>query len=279
MANPRIDWARLPVRARDAVHALAGPVRSAHTVSDGRNSELAAILDTIQGRIFVKGLRTDQPAVVTQQREAAINPYVRAVSPELLWRVVIDGWDLLCFEYVEGRESDYVPGSPDLPAVVATMRHLAGLPCPDLPPAYFRPAEQRWAEAIDDPGARAVLAGDTILHTDYNPANVLVTGVGEVQLIDWTRPTKGAAWIDPACLVPRLIAGGHSPAAAEEVARECPAWAEADPAAIDVFVEALTATWGDFARDEPGEPWNPALARAAQEWKDHRLATRPTVLV
>lgn len=279
MAIPRIRWEQLPARARDAVHALAGPIRAAHTVSDGQNSAIAAVLDTVQGHVFVKGLRTDQRTVVTQQREAAINRHVRAVSPQLLWRIEIEGWDLLCFEHVDGRAADYTPGSPDLPAVAAAMRRLAELPCPDLPPVYFRPAERRWAEVIDDSEAREVLAGDTILHTDYNPTNILVTGLGNVQIIDWAWATRGAAWVDPACLVPRLIAWGHSPTSAEEIARECPAWADADPAAVDVFVAALTAMWGEIARDQPDEQWKQALAHAAQQWKDHRSASRPTVLV
>jgi hypothetical protein len=274
MAVPRIDWEQLPSSVRHAVEALIGPVLSATTVGDGQNSAIAAILDTRQGRVFVKGLRTDHRGVVTQQREAAINPHVRAVSPELLWRIEIDGWDLLCFEHVDGRGADYTPGSLDLPLLVATMRQLAELPCPDLPPVYFRRAEQRWAEAIHHPAVN-VLAGDTILHTDYNPANILITKDGTAQIIDWAWPTKGAAWIDPACLIPRLIACGHSPASAEEVARQCPAWEHADPAAIDLFASALTVLWADIARDQWGEPWKRALALSARRWQDHRSTAIP----
>ncbi|HVV12095.1 phosphotransferase [Amycolatopsis sp.] len=279
MAIPRIDWQQLPTRVHDAVEALLGSVKAAKTVGDGQNSAIATILDVEAGRVFLKGLRTDTPAVVTQQREAAINPHVRAVAPELLWRIEIAGWDLLCFEHVDGRRADYTPGSADLPRLVATMRQLAELPCPTLPPVYFRHAELRWAEVIEDPEAREVLAGDTILHTDYNPTNILVTGAGDIQMIDWAWATKGAAWVDPASLVPRLIAWGHSPTTAEEVARECPAWVEADPAAIDVFVAALTTMWNEIAQDQPDEDWKQALAQAARAWKDHRSAARPTVLV
>lgn len=273
MAIPRLDWEQLPSAAHDAVEALLGPVRSAKTVSPGQSSAIATILETQQGRVFLKGLRTEQRGVVTQQREAAINPYVRAVSPELLWRIEIAGWGLLCFEYVDGRGADYTPGSRDLPRLVATMHRLATLPCPNLPPAYFRPAEQRWAEAIDDPAARELLAGDTILHTDYNPANILVTTNGNVQIIDWAWPTKGAAWLDPANLVPRLIAWGHTPASAEAIARECPAWRDADPAAINLFASALTSLWSDIARDQPDEVWKQKLAASAQQWLEHRSAT------
>lgn len=272
MAVPRIAWEQLPPSVRRAVDALIGPVLSATTVGDGQNSAVAAILNTSQGRVFVKGLRTDHRGVVTQQREAAINPHVRAVSPELLWRIEIDGWDLLCFEHVDGRGADYTPGSPDLSHLVATMRRLAELPCPDLPPVYFRRAEQRWADVIADPAAREVLAGDTILHTDYNPANILVTDNDDAQIIDWAWPTKGAAWIDPACLIPRLIAGGHSPASAEQVTRGCPAWENADPAAIDLFASALTAVWADIAQGQPDERWKQDLAASARQWYEHRSA-------
>lgn len=279
MAVPRIDWQQLPARVHNAVEALLGTVKAARTVGDGQNSAIATILDVDEGRVFLKGLRTDMRAVVTQQHEAAINPHVRAVAPELLWRIEIAGWDLLCFEHVDGRRADYTPGSADLPRLVATMRRLAELPCPTLPPVYFRRAERRWAEEIEDPAAREVLAGNTILHTDYNPTNILVTGAGDIQMIDWAWATKGAAWVDPACLIPRLIAWGHSPAGAEQIASECPAWEEADPAAIDVFVAALTTMWNDIARDQPDENWKQALAQAARAWKDHRSAARPTVLV
>jgi hypothetical protein len=271
MAVPRIAWEQLPSRVRHAVDALTGPVLSTKTVGDGQNSAIATILETGHGRVFVKGLRMDHRGVVTQQRESAINPYVRAVSPALLWRIEIDGWDLLCFEHVDGRGADYTPGSPDLSHLVGAMRRLAELPCPDVPPVYFRRAEQRWAEAIDDPTARDVLAGDTILHTDYNPANILITKDG-AQIIDWAWPTKGAAWIDPACLIPRLIACGHTPASAEDIAQQCPAWADADPAAIDVFASALTALWRDIARDQPDEKWKQSLAASARQWHEYRSA-------
>lgn len=279
MAITRIDWDQLPADARNAVKALLGPVAAATTVGDGQNSAIAAVLDTAQGRVFLKGLRTDTRAVVTQQREAAINPHVRAVAPEMRWRIEIAGWDLLCFDHVDGRAADYRPGSPDLPRLVAAIRTLAELPCPNVSPVYFRLAERRWADEIGDPAACEALTGDTILHTDYNPTNILVTSRNEIRVIDWAWPTKGAAWIDPACLVPRLIAGGHSPASAEAVARECPSWSNADPAAIDVFAHALTTMWTAIAQAQPEEAWKQSMARAARAWRDHRSAARPAVLV
>jgi len=72
MPVPRIAWEHLPASVRHAVEALIGPVVSATTVGDGQNSAIATILQTRQGRVFVKGLRTDHRGVVTQQREAEL---------------------------------------------------------------------------------------------------------------------------------------------------------------------------------------------------------------
>jgi hypothetical protein len=67
------------------------------------------VLDTADaGTVFIKGLPLDHPGAVRQQREAVINPYVRAVTPRLLWRDRAAGWDLLAFEYLTGtRPADY----------------------------------------------------------------------------------------------------------------------------------------------------------------------------
>jgi hypothetical protein len=40
-----------------------------------------------------------------------------------------------------------------------------------------------------------VLDGDALLHTDFNPLNILV-GPDRVWMIDWAWPTRGAAFID-----------------------------------------------------------------------------------
>src|SRR6202035_4776557 len=60
-------------------------------------------------------------------------------------------------------------------------------------------------------------------HADWNPLTVLITS-GRGYLIDWAWPTRGAGWIDPACLIIRLIAAGHTPQSAEDTVRAFPAW-------------------------------------------------------
>jgi hypothetical protein len=94
---------------------------------------LAAVLDTANGPLFVKGLRTDHPGVVRQHREAMINPHVLSLAPRLLWQAEGAGWNLLAFAYIPGaRHADYSPGSADLPAVVRVINRLQGDPLPRL---------------------------------------------------------------------------------------------------------------------------------------------------
>jgi hypothetical protein len=58
---------------------------------------------------------------------------------------------------------------------------------------------------------------------DFNPLNVLITPA-RTWIVDWAWPTRGAAFIDPACFVLRLMAHSHTPASAERWARQCAGW-------------------------------------------------------
>jgi hypothetical protein len=127
----RSDWNDLNQAVRDLVQARTGPVRAARTAPAGLNSELAAVLDTASGPLFVKGLRADHPGVGRQHREAMINPYVLSLAPPLRWQTEGAGWNLLAFTYIPGaRQADYSPSSADLPAVVQVINRLQGIPCP-----------------------------------------------------------------------------------------------------------------------------------------------------
>ncbi|WP_326853185.1 RIO1 family regulatory kinase/ATPase [Actinocrinis sp.] len=266
----RVHWERLPGTVRDAIQAQTGPVRRATTAKEGLNSEIALFLDTDAGSFFVKGLRLSHPGVVTQRREAAISPHVAPVSPRLLWHIQIDDWDLLGFERIPGRHADYSPGSPDLPLVVDAMRRLGEIPCPDAP---VKIAEQRWAAYINDEASRRLLAGDQLLHTDYNPFNILIHR-DTAHIIDWAWPTKGAAWIDPCCLVMRLITAGHAPEEAEHWAQQTPAWHTASPHAIDTFATASTRLWREISQAKPLTNWKTGMAKSAHIWAEHRQSVR-----
>ena len=206
---------------RLAIEARTGRVRAVRTVSAGLDSQLAVVLDTSAGWVFVKGLRADHPGVVRQGRETMINPYVHAVAPQLWWHDQAAGWDLLAFEYIDGaRQADYRPGSPDLPRVISAMHDLAAVGCPDLP---VKQARQRWAAYVDREADLDLLDGDALLHTDFNPLNILL-GADRVWIIDGAWPTRGAAFIDAACFLIRAMAAGHSASQAEALAARCPGW-------------------------------------------------------
>jgi hypothetical protein len=257
----RTDWVELPHGLRHVIESQTGPVRTAATATEGHNSEVAAFLDTADGRVFIKGLRSDHPRVWTQQREAMVNPFVRHVGPRLLWHIEAEGWNVLGFEHVSGRHADYSPGSPDLPLVIDAMRRLGATSCPDLP---LKRSEERWAGYVDEPAALELLRGDTLLHTDYNPMNILVAG-DAARIVDWAWPTRGAAWIDPACLALRLMAAGHRPAEAEAWAGLVPAWADAAREAIDTFTLISLHMWEEIAADDP-QPWKQRVRTTVEEW-------------
>jgi hypothetical protein len=157
------------------------------------------VLKTETGTAFAKGLRVNDHGNSTQLREAAAAPLVERFSPGLLARVSEGGWDINIFAHVGGRHADHAPGSGDLSAVADVMRGLGSVPCPELP--IFKRAEQRWRSYYDQPAAAGALAGTTMLHTDWNPFNVLIAPVG-ARVVDWAWATLGAPWVDPACWAP-----------------------------------------------------------------------------
>lgn len=261
------DWNDLSQAVRDLVQARTGPVLAARTVSAGLNSQLAAALDTADGQLFIKGLRTDHPGVVRQRREAMINSHVLSLAPPLRWQAEGAGWNLLAFSYIRGaRHADYTPGSADLPAVVQVINQLQQIPCPNLP---VKRAEQRWAAYVGPGADLSLLAGTSLLHTDFNPLNVLMTADG-AWIIDWAWPTRGAAFIDPACFLLRLMLSGHSAAQAEAWARQCGSWEKTPDAAINVFAVACARLYDEIAREDP-QPWKKHFAAVAQDWGAYRL--------
>lgn len=259
----RTHWEDLSEGIHSAIQAQTGAVLRVHPVPEGLNSEIAAVLHTSTGKVFIKGLRSDHPRVWTQQMEAMINPYVVRVAPRLLWHIETDGWNVLGFEHIEGRHADYLPGSDDIPKVVEAIRLLGEVRCPDLP---MKRAEQRWAPYMDDASA---LRGNSLLHTDFNPLNVLINDAACI--IDWAWPTRGAAWIDPACFILRLMAAGHTPREADSWAQQASSWSPTPEKDIDAFAAASARVWGEIAQAD-SQPWKLRLAAVAEQWRRYRCS-------
>ena len=92
-----------------------------------------------------------------------------------------------------------------------------------------------------------LLDGDALLHTDFNPLNILL-GPARTWIIDWAWPTRGAAFIDAACFLIRAMAAGHRASQAEALAAPYQAGSMPRPAAIGVFALASTRA---LQRDRP----------------------------
>ena len=262
MITGKANWEE----ARNLIEKETGPVRTVTELSEGRNSEISVIIRTDGDVTFVKGRKAGHPRAWTQERERIINPLVRHISPALKWSAVNANWDLLGFEYIPGAHADYSPGSIDIPKVITTLLQLQEITCPDID---VKQADQRWASYTSTPD---LLVGTSLLHTDWSPGNVLVNG--RAYLVDWAWPTRGAAWIDPACLAVWLIASGHTPRSAESWAAQIPSWQSAPASALDEFARVQALMWDGIAADS-SEPWTRNLARASRQWASHRETRSP----
>jgi hypothetical protein len=247
--------------ARELIEKETGPFRVIRHVAEGRNSEISAVIQAGDDITFIKGLKAGHPRAWTQERERAVNPAVRRISPALKWSARDDRWDLNGFECVPGHHADYTRGSADITRVAATLRQLQEIPCPDM---EMKQATRRWASYTDTP---ELLDGTSLLHTEWTPGNVLVGD--RAYLVDWAWPTKGATWIDPACWVVWLIASGHPPDSAEGCAAQLPSWRDAPGASVTEFARVQARMWAGIAA-ESTEPWTRSLATASARWASHR---------
>ncbi|MEU0282631.1 aminoglycoside phosphotransferase [Streptomyces sp. NPDC006195] len=254
----RIPFERLPAGIRRAIADKTGAVHQAATAPGGMNSGIASVLETESGRVFMKGIPADHPQVGAQRREAAIAPHLPASCPRLYWHLELDGWSLLGYEVVGGRHADYAPGSPDLPLVEAALTELQAVTAPaDI---EIKDAVERWADYAP-PGTLQYFSGDTLLHTDFAPDNVLIVDK-RARLVDWAWPTRGAAWIDPGALALRLMDSGHPVEEAIAFAGRFPSWRDAEPEALVAFGAATAALWREIA-EEDGIPWKRRMGERA----------------
>jgi hypothetical protein len=265
---PRLHWHELPPTVRAAVEDRTGPVLQASSVKTGSNSDLATVLNTSSGRFFCKAAVAGNPLGRMHRTEARINPHLPPQVPRLHWQVEQDDWLLLGFEHVDGRHPDLTPESPDLGAVATTLAAIGSAltPCPAI---GVQPATARWADRI----APELIDGDTLVHTDVTPYNFLVHDSG-VTVVDWSMPCRGAAWIDAALMIIRLIRAGHTPGQAEAWACQIPAWPAAQPEAIDTFANAVAILKRERQYQRPSVAHVGPLAEAAACWARHRSLSR-----
>jgi hypothetical protein len=110
------------------------------------------------------------------------------------------------------------------PGPAATLRELGETPAPGGR-AWFSPAARRGF-------AHPAMPGETFVHTDLNPANLIVSPDG-LRVVDWAFATRAAPWVELALLVQWLIGSGHAPEVAEEWMARCPTWGATNPEVLD----------------------------------------------
>ena len=241
----RITYHDLPQRVRTAIEEVTGPVASAVSASEGFNSAVAARLSTPDWRPVLQGACPPTIRWVwTQQREAADRPVpercgTRARRPARSRR--------LGRPAVRGDSTAITPTTvPARPTCRPWSRYssaIAAIPCP---PVELRDAGQRLRNYVNDPADVHHFAGSTLLHTDLNPANVIVNA-DRARIVDWGWATRGAVWLDPAYWVLWLIAAGHDPAAAEQWASKVAGWHTATREGLNAFVLAQAVLWTEVA--------------------------------
>ncbi|WP_030569931.1 aminoglycoside phosphotransferase family protein [Streptomyces aureocirculatus] len=252
---------------RELIHPYTGDVTRVRRPASGFSSDYAAIIHAEHGQFFVKGMFNDPGArLESLTKERDISPFVQSVAPQLLWSVDGEGWVVLGFEVVDGRMSVFDPGTTDLPEVVDALNRIAEIPVPAVAQGWI---EERWDSFVDNESEAELFRGTTLLHTDINPSNIMI-GSDRTWVIDWSWPTRGAGFIDPATLVVQLISAGHTPASAESWAVRCSAWETADPKAIDAFARATWRMYRKWALNFP-EEWRRAMEDAARSWVGYRL--------
>jgi aminoglycoside phosphotransferase (APT) family kinase protein len=315
-SNVRRPWSALPAEMRAEVERRLGSrVIGADTQVGGFSPGVAARVRLADGgRAFVKAVSPLPNAVAPSiyRREARLVAAIpeSAPVPRLLFVLDdgLDGWVLLAFEDVEGRQ----PGLPwrddELEIVLEAMASLAAAlsPSPLRPPLVGDAADAfgdadglSWASLVAAPARAQALdawsarnlprlaaleaqapeaaRGDTLQHFDLRADNLLLTADG-VRVVDWPHAHVGQPWIDLVWFAPSVAMQG-GPAPAELVQRYAPA-READPAALDAVIAGVAAffTAGSLQPPSPGLPtlraFQAAQGEVARTWLAERTGWR-----
>jgi len=286
------QWDDLPGNVRATVEEQVGQVLKAEPVTKGLMPGLATRLHTENNEtVFLKAVSTAGPAATLYERErqagAVLPPGLPA--PRLRWSGEVDGWIVLLHEYVDGRDADLSPGSPDVPLVLDTLVVLNETltPCPGGVPEIAvniaglqAKAASLLAGELPDRSmyetalatfSLDVLEGDTFLHYDLHSGNFRIDD-GRAYVIDWAFAARGAAWVDAVMLAPRLIEAGHTPERTEALLARVPAWRSAPADAVTGLAALCTLFRRYKARFGPaeGRDFRARAAEAGRAWVRYR---------
>lgn len=273
----RAPWTAIPPHLRARVAALVGggEVVEAVTQVGGFSPGPAVRLRTSAGRrAFVKAvsvaMNPDTPDMHRREALFAARMPSHAPVPKLLGSFDQDGWVVLVFEEIDGRNPDPDWDPAELRRAVAALAELAGMLTPspiDAPPVSERISKnfRGWAdlrtardgdvadlmphphgpwvrERLDalvklETEAASLCTGSTLLNMDVRADNILMAP-DRVHVVDWPWAAVGAAWIDLAFLAPSVWM--HSGRERARIVTGHPLLAEADQAAVTAFAAGLT---------------------------------------
>jgi hypothetical protein len=260
------------LRARVAELIGGGEVVEAVTQSGGFSPGPAVRVRTSTGhRAFVKAvsveMNPDTPKMHRDEARYTAQMPPRAPVPKLLGHVDEDGWVILVFEEIDGRNPDPDWDPDELRRAVAALAELADVltPSPMEAPtaaerlsssfrgwsqlraahaagqndlAWLEPwARERLKTLIDlEAGVAKLSRGATLVNLDVRADNMLMTA-DRVYFVDWPWAAVGAAWLDLGILAPSVWM--HCGPERARIVTEHPLLADADPAAVAAFVAGL----------------------------------------
>lgn len=289
----KLQWESLPSGRVAAIEEVTGPVVKAESAAGGLMPGLAAVVHAANGRYFVKAVPTDSPAAGLYEREMTANTALPTTVPAPRMRFTSgdSDWLVMVLDYLDARDADLSPGSPDLDGVLAAVAAISAAPAWDAAPPVAanvaalqdkaaallgkQPGGQPWdmyRAAVEDFDI-AALTGDRLVHYDLHPGNLKITADAHIATVDWAFACAGAPWIDAAFLLPRLIEAGHSPAAVERLMSRLPAWRTAPPAAVT----GLVALWTMFREYKAiygprgARAFRTQAAHAGRSWVEYRM--------
>jgi hypothetical protein len=259
----RSDWTALP---EAVVRRIAERAGGTHAIpaSSGDHAEIAATVTGDNGKVFVKAASSDLGVRSLRYELLASRAINRPYSPAVEWDFETDGWLAVGFEHVDGPHADLSPGSPDLDLLDPTLKELEEMPAPGGRP-WFSPATRLGF-------THPAMDGETLVHTDLNPANLIVSPRG-LRIVDWAFATKAAPWVELALLIQWLIGAGHTPHQAEEWMARSPTWGATNPEILDEFSSKNAAKWSLKAQQN-AVPWVLDLAAWTGQWSAHRREKR-----
>lgn len=283
-----VTWNDLPQPVRAAVERHTGLVVDTTDITDGQNSDIAAVLRGQCGRpVFLKGVHGVSRRMRWLRHEIAAGRLAGGVAPAVLFHADVAGWLVVGFEYVPGRAASLAPGSPDLPLVASVVEKISTVPASGLRPLRDRWGVTDWWRTIADQAPTAVdgwdidemsrwtslvpdlVDGDRLLHTDLHGEQFRIGSGGDVHVLDWGFPAAGAPWVDVAFLVLRLVEAGHHPEDAEAWARSLSCFSGVDRVILNAFSAYVAGLWSYWAvTDEaPGAAHRARLAREYAAWR------------